>query len=202
MRLLIRVVVFVAVLLVGLVGIGFLLSDQVHVERRAEIAAPPAALYAVLNSFDKFEQWSPWAGLDPAMKVEISGPPAGVGARYAWHGNAEVGSGSQEIIATTPDRSVTLKLVFDGFEHPSTTVYGIEPNGEGSVVTWSMDADLGHDPVMRYVGLVMKKEIEVDYDKGLARLKTLAEALPAPSGDAAAPAAEPTAAPSPEGAGY
>ena len=77
MRLLIRVVAFVAVLIVGLIGIGFLLADKVHVERSAKIIASPATLYGVLNSFEKFDQWSPWADLDPNVKVEKSGPPAG-----------------------------------------------------------------------------------------------------------------------------
>ena len=206
MRLLIRVVAFVAVLIVGLLGIGFLLADKVHVERSTRIVASPATLYALLNSFDKFDQWSPWADLDPNVKVERSGPPAGVGARYAWHGNADVGAGSQEIIETTPDAMVRIRLMFDGFDQPSTSTLAITPDGNGSRVTWSMDSDLGNNPMHRYFGLMMDKYIGQDYEKGLARLKTLAETLPpvqppaaepAPAAEAPAeaPATEPEAAP-------
>ncbi len=202
MRLLIRVVVFVAVLIVGLIGIAFLLPSKVHVERSEFIAASPATLHAVLNGFGKFDQWSPWAGLDPDMKVEIGGPAVGIGARYAWRGNAEVGMGVQEIVAFVPDRSVTLKLDFEGFGHPATIMFTIEPKDDGSVVTWSMDADLGSDPMIRYVGLMMNKEVEADYEKGLAKLKTYAERLPPvtpaepePTLDDVLPAEEPAAAP-------
>lgn len=199
MRLLIRVVVFVMVLLVGLVGIGFLLADKVHVERSAKILASPSTLYAVLNSFEKFDQWSPWADLDPNVKVERSGPASGVGARYAWHGNADVGAGSQEIIATTPDSEVKIELDFEGFDQPSTSTLAIKPDGNGSLVTWSMDSELGSNPIHRYFGLMMDKYIGQDYEKGLGRLKVLAESLPPPA-PAAAPEAEPAAAREPAAA--
>jgi len=198
MRLLIRAVVFVVVLLVGLVGIGFLLAERIHVERSAQIAASPAAMHALLNSFEKFDQWSPWADLDPGVKVERSGPASGVGARYAWHGNAEVGAGSQEIIATTPDSSVQIRLVFDGFDQPSVSTFTIKPEGNGSLVTWAMDSELGSNPINRYFGLMMDKYIGQDYEKGLARLKALAESLPPPAAapaPEAAPAADPAVAP-------
>jgi len=199
MRLLIRVVVFVMVLLVGLVGIGFLLADKVHVERSAKIMASPSTLYAVVNSFDKFDQWSPWADLDPHVKVERSGPASGVGARYTWHGNADVGAGSQEIIASTPDSEVKIELDFEGFDQPSTTTLAIKPDGNGSLVTWSMDSELGSNPIHRYFGLMMDKYIGQDYEKGLGRLKVLAESLP-PEAPPAAPEAEPAAAPEPAAA--
>ncbi len=200
MRLLIRVVVFVVVLLVGLVGIGFLLAEKVHVERSAKIAASPTTLYAVLNSFEKFDQWSPWADLDPNVKVEKSGPAAGVGAHYAWHGNADVGAGSQEIIATTPESLVQIRLIFEGFDQPSITSYTIKPDGNGGLVTWAMDSDLGSNPVNRYFGLMMDKYIGQDYEKGLLRLKTLAESLPPVSATPepapeATPVADPATAP-------
>jgi len=178
MRLLIRVLAFVAVLVVGLLGIGFLLADKVHIERSQKIAAAPAVLFAVVNSFEQFDRWSPWAELDPAMKVERSGPPAGVGARYAWQGNAAAGSGSQEIIESTPDQKVVIRLAFDGFDQPSTSTMTIKADGGGSVVTWALDSRLGSNPVHRYFGLMMEKYVGQDYEKGLAKLKTLAEGLP------------------------
>lgn len=187
MRLLIRAVLLMAMLLVGLVGIGFLLDEKVHVERSTQIAATPSTMYALLNSFEHFDQWSPWVDLDPAVKIERSGPASGVGARYSWRGNAEVGAGSQEIIATTPESSVQIRLAFVGFDKPSTATFTIKPDGSGSRVTWAMDSDVGSNPINRYLGLMMDKYIGRDYEKGLARLKTLAEKPPA-AGPAPAPA--------------
>jgi len=199
MRLLTRVLAFVAVLIVGLVGIGFLLSEEVHVERQAAIDAPPAVVFAILNNFKDFDQWSPWADRDPAMKVERSGPESGVGAKYVWSGNREVGSGSQEITASTPDSEIRIKLIFGDWDTPSEAVYRIAPDGSGSVVTWALDSHLGSNPVNRYFGLFMDKQVGPDYVLGLSRLKTLAEAKakevpPSPAESAPAevsPVAEP-----------
>jgi len=212
MRLLIRVVAFIAVLIVGLIGIGFLLADKVHVERSAKMLATPATVYAVVNSFEKFDQWSPWAELDPNMKVVRSGPDSGVGAKYAWHGNAEAGSGTQEIIESTPDEMVSIRLDFDGFDQPSMSTLSIKPEGNGSLVTWSLDSDMGGNPVHRYFGLMMEKYVGQDYEKGLAKLKTLAESLPpakstVPTLDEALPSetpaeAAPATTPTPEAAAY
>ena len=187
MRLLIITATAVAVLAVALFGIAFLLPDTVHVERSVHIKAPPSAVHAVVNGFGRFDRWSPWADLDPEMKVEISGPASGVGARYAWHGNAEAGSGSQEIIESAPDQRVKIRLQFDGFDQASTSTVSIAADGDGSQVTWAFDSSVGNDPTHRYFGLLMKKYVGEDYAKGLARLKTLVEA------DAAAPAATPAA---------
>ena len=57
---------------------------EFRVTRTARIAAPPAALFAQVNDFRKWDAWNPWAKIDPAMKQSYEGPPAGVGAVYAW----------------------------------------------------------------------------------------------------------------------
>lgn len=178
MRLLIRALVFLGVLVVALVGIGFLLSEHAHVERGVTINAPPATVFALVNSFTQFEKWSPWADKDPAMKVERSGPDIGVGAKYVWSGNAEVGTGSQEIVSSTPNSQVKVKLTFGGFGGASEAIYTIVPEGAGSKITWAIDSHLGGNPINRYFGLFMDKMVGPDYVKGLARLKTLAESLP------------------------
>ena len=189
MRLLIRAVLAVAVLIVALVGIGFLLSEQAHVERSEVINAPPATVFALVNSFRQFDQWSPWADKDKAMKVSRSGPEIGVGAKYVWDGNSEVGTGSQEIIASTPFSEVKVKLVFGGFDGASEATYTIVPQGEGaSKITWALQSHLGSNPINRYFGLFMDKMVGPDYVLGLSRLKTLAERLP--KGDLSALAIE------------
>jgi len=178
MRLLIRAVVFVGVLVVALFGIGFLLSEQAHVERSETVNASPAAVFALVNSFRQFDKWSPWASKDPGMKVERSGPELGVGAKYAWAGNGAVGAGSQEITASTAFSQVKVKIMFGGFDGASEATYTIVPAGEGSRITWALDSHLGGNPINRYFGLFMDKMVGSDYVKGLAQLKTLAESLP------------------------
>ncbi len=178
MRFLLRLVMFVVALAVALLAIGFILPNKAHVERSTTIAAPPSTVFALVNSFRQFEKWSPWATKDPSMKVERSGPELGVGAKYVWAGNSEVGTGSQEIIASTPLSEVKIKLVFGGFDGASEATMTIAPDGAGSKLTWALDSQLGDNPINHYFGLFMDKMVGPDYVSGLAKLKTLAESLP------------------------
>ena len=112
-----RNIVLGLVLLVALFfAVGLVLPDRVHVQRSIKIQAPDSQIFALVNGFRHFDQWSPWADKDPQMKVQISGPAYGVGAHYEWTGNKAVGSGTQEIVASTKDSQVKTKLSFVGFE--------------------------------------------------------------------------------------
>lgn len=161
-----------------MVAVGFALPDTAHVERSTVVQARPATAYAVLNGFKQFRKWSPWDGLDPNTQYTTSGPIWGVGAGQAWRGDDRVGAGSQEIIATEPNQSVTIKLVFEGFDSENTARYLIAPEGEGSRITWSYDSVFNGNLLGRYFGLMMDKMLGADYEKGLAQLKTLLESLP------------------------
>jgi effector-binding domain-containing protein len=174
-----RNIVLGVVMLVALFfAVGLVLPDRVHVERSAQIQAPAADVFALVNGFRQFDRWSPWADKDPQMKVRISGPPLGVGAHYEWSGNEAVGGGSQEIVASTPYRQVKTRLLFTGFDKASLAGFDLEPNGAMTRVTWSLDVPLGGNPIAHYFGLFMKNEIGPDYERGLNRLRGVAEGGP------------------------
>jgi effector-binding domain-containing protein len=178
MNLLKKLLLGVAVILVLCVGVGLFLPRTAHVERFIVINARPATVFTVLNGFRQFAQWSPWAEYDPHMKLVFEGPAAGVGARYSWTGNEQVGTGSQEILESTPYRFIKLKLVFGDFPGEFVSSYTLEPEGEGTRLIWAFDADYGNSVMGRYFGLLSDSMIGPDYVKGLARLKSFAETLP------------------------
>src|ERR1700741_2672311 len=96
-------------------AVAFLLPRTAHVERSAVIDAPPATVFTVLNGFRQFNQWSPWADIDPQAKTAFEGPATGVGAKMSWSGNASVGTGSQEILESKPHEFLKLRLTLGDF---------------------------------------------------------------------------------------
>ena len=86
-----------AIVAVGLVFVagGLLLPSTTHVERSVVIERSPEQVFATLDSFERFNAWSPWAEYDPQARYTFEGPAQGVGARMRWVGNQAVGSGSQ-----------------------------------------------------------------------------------------------------------
>jgi effector-binding domain-containing protein len=156
-------------------AIGFVLPRKTHVERSVTIAAPASSVFALVSSFRQFDKWSPWLEKDPSAQVRMSGPVIGVGAKYEWAGNKNVGAGSQEIVESIPYQEVKTELRFGGFDQPSYSVHRLEADGGNTRLTWSLDADLGRNPVSHWFGLLMDRMVGPDYEKGLAKLKVLAE---------------------------
>ena len=75
-----KVLLGLAALIIILVGIIYTRASTFRVERTTRIDAPPDVVYALVSDFHAWDRWSPWAHLDPSMKVTYGGPPAGTGA--------------------------------------------------------------------------------------------------------------------------
>jgi effector-binding domain-containing protein len=171
-----NLLVGLVMLLVVLLVIGFMLPSNVQVSRSIVINSSPSNIFGVVDGFRQFDRWSPWAAKDPAMKVQLSGALYGVGAHYEWSGNKEVGTGSQEIIESTPYSEVKIRVLFGGFQQPNIAVFSLEPaTGQGTKVTWALHANLGDNPIWRYFGLMMDRMVGADYERGLSALKTYVE---------------------------
>lgn len=173
-----RIVVGLVIVLLVLVGVAFLLPQKVHVERSVEIAAPQDQVFALVNSFERFNEWSPWFERDPNARYTFEGPASGVGAIMRWQSeNREVGQGVQEIVVSEPPSVVRVRLDF-GSQGPAEAYYQLVATANGTAITWGLDTDLGMNPVNRYFGLFFDNLIGGDYEKGLAKLKAVAEAAP------------------------
>src|SRR5262249_9388884 len=101
-----------AVIVVGFVVIVATRPSEYRVARTVTIAAPAPTVFAQVNDFHKWEAWSPWAKLDPAMKHAYEGAPAGTGAVYTWAGNRQVGEGRMTMTDSRPSELIRIELEF------------------------------------------------------------------------------------------
>jgi len=174
MKTLKRVLAGIVAVIVLLVVVGYALPRQVHVERSIVINAPQAQLFDALNGFKRFNEFSPWAALDPNTQYSYAGPESGVGAKMSWTStDSKVGSGTNEIVESTPPDFIRARLDFGG--QLAEASFKFEPADTGTRITWGFDGDVGNNPIARYVGLMFDKWIGADYEKGLARLKEVME---------------------------
>lgn len=175
MKILRGLFVAVAALAGMLAVIGLLLPGQLQTERSIEIAAGPELVYDYVAGFSRFNEWSPWADLDPDAQYTVSGPGQGSGARMEWSSKLpEVGSGSQEVVSAEPSREVIIRLVFDG-QGEAVSTMRLESADVGTHANWRFDMDLGMNPINRWIGLMVGGSVGADYEKGLRRLKALVE---------------------------
>ncbi len=176
MKILKTLLFIVIALIVVLVAVGAALPDSSHVERSVVIDAPPEQVFKLANNLKNFNEWSPWHPIDPNTKYTFSGPAAGVGAKMAWHSdNKNVGSGTQTILQSEPSELIKVELDF-GAMGIADASYILKPSESGTHFTWAFDVKHGGSLINRYFGLMMDKWVGADYEKGLAKLKQVAEA--------------------------
>ena len=187
-------------LLVVLVAVTALIAtrpDTYAVERSAVVAAPPDVVFDYVNDFREWEAWSPFEKMDPRMRKTFSGPASGVGARYHWAGNSKAGEGRMEIAESERPERIAIAMEFlKPFESTAETRFTFEPVAQGTRVTWRISGE--NTTMGKAISLVasMDRMLGKEFEEGLAKLGTVAQAearrrVPAPAPDTSAPARVP-----------
>lgn len=170
----IALVVVVAVVVVLVLAASR--PDSFRVERTALIQAPPEKVYALIEDFHVWPQWSPFEKLDPDMKRTFSGAEKGQGAVYAWAGNSKAGEGSMKIVETTQATRVTIALDFlKPFKASNTAEFTLLPRDGGTEVTWAMYGPSPFVTKIIHLFFSMDGMVGKDFEAGLASLKRLSE---------------------------
>lgn len=175
-KIILGVLAVVMIAIAGLVVAIMMQPDTYRVVRTASINAPSEKVFAQVNDFRKWDAWSPWAKIDPAMKVTYGGPPSGVGSTYHWVGNDEVGEGKMTIKESHPSNHLKIDLEFiKPFASLANTEFILKPVGDKTDVEWSIDGK--HNFVSKAMCLVisMDQMIGPDFEKGVNQLKTVSE---------------------------
>ena len=169
--------IFGLVVLLGVVFIAgaYLLPRNVQVARSIDINAPADQVFQQVNSLKATQNWSPWLSLDPDVALTFNDVETGVGSAMSWTSeNPKVGSGAQEITASVENQSVTTALDFGDMGTANAEFLLKEADGITNI-TWTLDADMGNNPIGRWMGLKMDDWVGADYEKGLGNLKALVE---------------------------
>ncbi len=142
------------------------------------INADAPTVYSMVSDFNQWPQWSPWQKRDSLMKNTVTGAPSTVGHKMDWISESE-GSGSLTIDEIVANQKVTTSLKMVDWDAISHASFLIEPAGDSTKLTWTMD---GGDIAFGFRGLMVLmsavSSIETDYTNGLNSIKTAAEAMP------------------------
>ncbi len=174
-----KIFIALAVIIIVFVIVVAMQPSEFRVARSATISAPAPAVFAQVNDFHKWDAWSPWAKLDSAMKKTYDGAPAGTGAIYSWSGNDQVGEGRMTLTESRVSDLIRIKLEFiKPFAATNTTEFSFKPEGDQTVVTWSMFGE--NNFMAKAFGLLMNmdKMVGGDFEKGLEQLKSVMEGAP------------------------
>jgi hypothetical protein len=173
---LIKILIGIAGLVAVFCVVVALQPSEFSVSRSAVIAAPAPVVFTKVNDLHTWQEFSPWAKMDPNAKVAFAGPAAGEGASFTWAGNNQVGEGTMTVIESRPAERVRFRLDFlKPFKSTSEALFTFEPDGAGTRVTWTMTGR--NNFMFKAVGLFIDcdKMIGPQFEQGLANLKTLSE---------------------------
>jgi effector-binding domain-containing protein len=158
-----------------LVITSFLLPKAYKVERITFIKSNPDIIYKLTSNFQQWHLWAPWTkDTDSTVIFTMEGPAAQVGTSWKWEGKV-LGNGEMVLSELIPGQLVAYDLAFDHGKYKSKGKIVIENLEDSAKVSWLDEGDLGYNPVSRYMGLFMGKMMGPDFEKGLAKLKTVAE---------------------------
>lgn len=175
MKVIKRILIGLAAVIVVLLAVSQILPGDVHVERQISIKAAPEAVFPYVNNPKNSEKWSPWLERDRNAALKYDGPPAGVGAKLTWRSDVpEVGAGTSTITESKENELVRVALTFEG-HGDATAYYQLSGATGGTTVVWGFDVALSRNPIERYFGLMFDSMIGADYERGLANLKKAVE---------------------------
>lgn len=171
-----KIAIGLVAVLALIVGLALTKPNTFSVQRAAVIKAPPEKIMPLISDFHNWPSWSPWEKLDPNMQRTLTGAASGKGAIYNWKGNSDVGQGRMEIIDFTPPTKAVIKLDFiDPMEMNNVTAFSLAPQGENTIVTWTMNGPMPFVSKLMSVFTSMDAMVGRDFEKGLAQMKAAAE---------------------------
>jgi len=145
------------------------------VERSITVNAPSHQVHGLVDDFHRWTLWSPWEDLDPALQRSYTGPDQGVGAHYEWSGNRKAGQGSMDITGSAPEGiDITIDFL-KPIKAANQTRFSFVSSGSGTEVRWVMTGEQKGWMAVLGKFVSMDRMIGPDFEKGLARLKAVAE---------------------------
>ena len=166
---------WIAGIIALLIIISFLLPRTYKVERSIAISSKPEVIYGLTSNFKLWKLWVPWTKeIDSTAVFEMQSEPARIGTSWKWNGKI-LGQGEMILTELIPGQLVGYKLSFDEGKYQSRGRMIIERKQDSVKVSWIDEGDLGYNPIGRFMGLFMERMMAPDFEKGLAKLKTLAE---------------------------
>ena len=157
--------------------LGIIAPKNYDVYREITIDKPNKEVFNYLKSLNNQAHWSPWEEKDPNMHKEFRGTDGEVGSVSAWKGNKDVGEGEQEITKIIDGERIEGQLrFFKPWKSEADCYFNTTSKGKDStVVRWGFSGKNKFPFSIFMLFMNMDKAVGGDFEKGLAKLKTILE---------------------------
>jgi uncharacterized protein YndB with AHSA1/START domain len=150
--------------------------DDFEIARSTVINAPQQRVFDLINDLHKFNQWNPWLEKEPSAGLDYTGPDVGPGAAYSWKGK-KTGEGSMKIVSSAAPGNVDIDLQFlKPWKANNKVAFTLQDLGGQTRVNWAMRGRSNFMSKLFTTFMSMDQMVGKDFERGLQRLKQLAEA--------------------------
>lgn len=163
-----------ALLVLG-IGIGFFLPAKQQIARSIVVRGKVEEVFNFLATLKHWPDWTAWTtNRFPDMTLRFEGAESGVGAKMIAAGKSS-GDGTVTIVEADPTSGIAYTLDFNQGMQVFAGAIRYTNTPDGLRVTWTLDAELGVNPLKRWAGLGMGSLMGADMEHGLAKLKVQVE---------------------------
>jgi hypothetical protein len=134
-------------------------------------------VWGKMNSLHAINQWNPWMGIDPNMKLQYSGTDGTPGASFSWDSPVKnVGAGGQTILSVKDRSLVATRVDFlRPFKSTGYANFDVEAERSETRVTWSINSKMPYPiNIVKLFGGI-QRNMGRDFSKGLNKLKAMCE---------------------------
>ncbi len=177
-----RVLKWILIVIVALVALvlvaALFVKSEFNVSRSVVINKANSEVFGYVKYLKNQNEFSKWAGMDPAMKKTFVGVDGTVGFVSAWESeNPDVGKGEQTISGIVEGKRIDYALHFiEPFESNDKAYMTFDSIAPAQTeVTWGIDGKMNYPMNLMGLFMDMDKMLGDDLDTGLANLKVLLE---------------------------
>lgn len=135
--------------------------------RTGEVPASVAEIRDLVASTDGYTRINPYLTKDPSLTITPFGPAAGEGAGFRFAGKD--GKGTQTV-AVVADASVRYDVDMGPMGRSTQQISARRIDDDRSEVSWTMQMDAGHNPLLRLFGLVAGRIVGPALETGVRNL--------------------------------
>lgn len=177
-----EILISLAIVSVLFVIVGLILPSSRHLSNSVETNRKMPIVFDTLNSVRRFKDWNPAVAGDPDIKITLSGPESGVGARISWDSTEKaLGQGSWKIVASEQNKRVAYAIEDIDRGSNKSSEFTLQPTGKHGrniQITQTYNVEYGWDLLGRYSGLYVASNIGERMKAGLFRLSNMLATIP------------------------
>jgi hypothetical protein len=169
------VLIVIAALIAAFLALAAIQPADFSLVRSAAMSAPASKPFAVVNDFHRWEEWSPWAKIDPDAKNTFTGSQSGQGAVFDWEGKKS-GAGRMTLLESVPNQRIKVDLEFSKpMKARNSVLFTFKPDGDQTVVTWEMSGTKNFMSKCFCMMMSMERMVGPQFEDGLRNMKALVE---------------------------